>query len=270
MDKLYTYTKSRKNHVKGWFSRVDSQIFYEILSHQNQTGINGSVAEIGLHHGKSFIALCLGLVGDQKAYGIDVFENQSLNLDHSGKGVRDIVLRHLDGHGVSRSSFFLDGRSSEMVKAHEIIDTVGQIRFFSIDGGHWREIVRNDLELAKNVLTDGGVIALDDFYRPEWPDVSVGFFEWFQSSNRNIVPFAIGHNKLYLCHESRLEELRGVLNRSRFLRHFVSKHYNYLGNVIPVFQAYPLPEWTMRQRLQGYLELYHPDLYVRLRGLVRA
>ena len=63
-----------------------------MLSHQNRTGIDGSLAEIGLHHGKSFIALCLGLVGDQKAYGIDVFENQSLNLDHSGKGVRDTVL----------------------------------------------------------------------------------------------------------------------------------------------------------------------------------
>lgn len=268
MEALLSYVKTEKDSVSGWFSRIDSQIFYEILCYQNKSNIQGGVAEIGLHHGKSFIALCLGLVDGQKAYGIDIFENQSLNIDKSGQGERDKVESHLKSFGVKTSSFVLDSRSSEVVKADEIKNAVGDIRFFSIDGGHFREIVRNDFELAEKVLTNGGVIALDDFMRPEWPDVSIGFFDWYEYSSRSIVPFAIGYNKLYLCHKSKVFEMINTLESSMFLKHFLSKHYKFCGNEIPIFQTYPLPEWGMRTRIKEYLKLYYPDLYVKVRSLL--
>lgn len=266
MSELFSYVKSGKNTIKGWFSRVDSQICYELLSHQNATNISGGVAEIGLHHGKSFVALCLGLVGDQKAYGIDVFEDQSLNIDKSGCGARDIVVANLDSFGVMSSAYILDARSSETVRPKDITAKAGRIRFFSIDGGHWREIVQSDLQLAEQVLADGGVIALDDFYRPEWPDVSLGFFDWFENSTKNIVPLAIGFNKLYLCEKQRVADFKNILQSSRFLRHFLSKTYNFLGEEIPIFQSYPLPEWRLHTRIKEYLKIYNPDFYVRVFG----
>jgi hypothetical protein len=265
---LSAYVSRDKERVAGWFARIDSQIFSELLTWQNAAGIRGGVAEIGVHHGKSFIALCLGLVDGQRAYAIDLFDDQQGNRDGSGRGDRAVFERHLRDFGVSQRAAVIDARGSDQVTAHDIRKGVGDVRFFSVDGGHWRAIVASDLRLAAAVLVDGGVIALDDFLRPEWPDVSAGFFEWFERGSGTIVPFAIGYNKLYLCHEPRVAELQGCLERSAFLKHFLGKHYEFCGRPVPVFQAYPLPEWGLRRRTREYLKVFHPDLYVRLRGLL--
>src|SRR5690606_5984717 len=145
-------------------------------------------------------ALCLGLLPHQRAYGIDIFEAQSFNIDWSGKGSQHIVEDNLRRFGISQPSVILDARSSNLVMADDILSSVGRVRFFSIDGGHWRSIVASDLSLAEAVLADQGVIALDDFLRSEWPDVSLGFFHWYENGPKSIRPFAVGHNKLYLCH----------------------------------------------------------------------
>ncbi|QKE41292.1 MAG: class I SAM-dependent methyltransferase [Ferrovum myxofaciens] len=267
MNKFQSYVRNGKNNIEGWFSRVDSQIFYELLSYQNLNDIEGGVAEIGMHHGKSFIALCLGMTENQKAYGVDIFENQQKNLDRSGSGVRDIVENNLKAYGIDLSRVIIDPRGSDEVNPEDIYQSVGCIRFFSVDGGHWRDIVCNDLSLAASVLVKDGVIALDDFLRPEWPDVSAGFFEWFEKSNKSIVPLAIGHNKLYLCHKESIYHLQKILIDSLFLKHFFNKYYMFLGNNIPIFQSYHLPEWNMRRRVYEYLKIHHPEFYVKFRGL---
>jgi hypothetical protein len=265
MGSLSAYVRSGKDRIEGWFGRIDSEIFCELLTHQNEQKIAGGVAEIGLHHGKAFVALCLALAEGQRAYGIDLFEDQARNLDASGRGDRAVLEGHLRAFGVDAARVVLDARASEAVKPQDLLDAVGPVRFFSVDGGHWHGVVVNDLRLAEQVLAEGGVIALDDFLRHEWPDVSGGFFDWFQHGQREIVPFALGYNKLYLCHRHRVEELRGRLERSAFLRHFLAKHQDFCGQRIPVFQSYPLAEWGVRTRAREYVKLYHPDLYVKLR-----
>jgi hypothetical protein len=82
----------------------------------------------------------------------------------------------------------LDKRPSQQVKPDDILTTVGEARLFSIDGGHWAEVVRNDLSIAENSLAEHGVIALDDFHRPEWPEVSAGYFAWHANRGKSIVP----------------------------------------------------------------------------------
>jgi hypothetical protein len=238
------------------------------MRYQNHENIDGGVAEVGIHHGKTFIALCLGLVEKQKAYGIDVFGNQSENLDGSGLGDRCVLERHLKDYNIPASSVVIDGRASQAVAAEDILAAVGEVRFFSVDGGHWRDVVANDLELSEKVLTSRGVIALDDFLRPEWPDVSAGFFDWYRDSKKEISPFAIGFNKLYLCKKEHVVETQKVLEESTFLKHYITKHYTFLGNRIPIFQQTWLPEWNLRRRLNGYLGIHHPELFVRLCNLL--
>jgi hypothetical protein len=263
---LARYVVKGRRQVQGWFGRVDAEIFHLLTACQNAQALDGGVAEIGLHHGKSFIALCLSLQHGQRAYGIDLFDNQHLNFDRSGEGDRSIVEQNLVRAGVDMSSVILDGRSSDQVSAPDILEAVGHVRFFSIDGGHWTGIVRNDLRLAEATLGECGVIALDDFLRAEWPDVSTGYFEWFRERSRPIVPFAIGFNKLYLCEERYRALYRKVLDDSSFLKVFLSRHYDFGGTDIYVYQKFALPEeWNLRTRIEEYIKLYHPDLYVRLR-----
>ena len=67
----YNYRNRRK--IKGWLSEIDNSIFETILGFQNNSKIIGATAEIGLHHGKSFIPLFLHLTDEERAYGIDLF-----------------------------------------------------------------------------------------------------------------------------------------------------------------------------------------------------
>jgi len=266
-DRQREYILRGTKKVRGWFYRLDAEIFCLITDYQNRNALDGSLAEIGLHHGKSFIAMCLSLRQEQKAYGIDLFEHQSLNLDRSGKGERQVVESNLKAAGVNLSTVILDARASASVSPGDILGSVGAVRFFSIDGGHKIDVVRNDLLLAERTIAGHGVIALDDFLRPEWPDVSAGYFAWFAERSKPIVPFAIGFNKLYLCEQSHVASYKDVLRSSEFLRFFLSKYYDFCGNEIPVFQTFLQPDLGWRKRVVEYLKLFHPDLYVSLRAL---
>jgi Methyltransferase domain len=261
------YVRKGRHEVAGWFFRLDAEIFCSITDYQNENALDGSVVEIGLHHGKSFIAMCLALREGQKAYGIDLFEQQSLNIDRSGKGNRFAVERNLKAAGVDLTDVIVDARSSTSVSPGDILGSVGAVRLFSIDGGHQIDVVRNDLLLAEQTLAEHGVIALDDFIRAEWPDVSAAYFAWFARRSKPIVPFAIGCNKLYLCLRSHVALYQEVLRSSAFLRCFLSKHYDFCGNEIPVFQEFLDPDWRWKKRVTEYVKRFHPDLYVSLRGL---
>ena len=266
-DRQREYIRSGRNKVRGWFYRLDAEIFGLLTDHQNRNALDGSLVEIGLHHGKSFIALCLSLRDGQRAYGIDLFEQQSLNLDQSGKGDRGLLESNLRAADVDLSAVILDARASTSVSPSDIVASVGTARFFSIDGGHQLEVVRDDLLLAEQTLAEHGVIALDDFLRPEWPDVSAGYFSWFEKRSKPIVPLAIGFNKLYLCHQSHVADYQEVFRRSEFLRFFLSKHYNFCGIEIPVFQKFLQPDWGRKQRVVEYVKLIYPDLYVSYKAV---
>lgn len=263
----YNYRNRRK--IKGWFSEIDNKIFETILVYQNATSILGSTVEIGLHHGKSFIPLCLHLKEDESAYGIDLFGNQELNLDASGNGSRDRVIRNLTGFDIPQGTYFLDGRSSAQVKSQDIREKVGRVRFFSIDGGHWEEIVQNDLELASELLVEGGVIAIDDYLRPDWPEVASGFHKWYRENNSKYRIFAIGFNKAYLCNLDYIDTYQEALRRCEFLSFMKRKDYEMNGINVPVYFNYFLPEWTFKARIYGYIQLFHPYAFQNFKVIKR-
>jgi Methyltransferase domain len=263
------YALKGRNRVAGWFSRIDAEIFRLITHNQSERSLTGSMVEIGLHHGKSFIALCLALKDTEKAYGVDLFENQALNRDHSGRGSRTHVEANLASFGIDPSRVVLDARSSEEVTALEIIEAAGKARFFSIDGGHWLDIVVNDLLLAEAALMKYGVIALDDFHNPEWPEVSAGYFSWWAKRSSAIVPFAIGFNKLYLCLEEYADLYRGILQESVFLTPFLVKEYLFQGQLIPVYRPWVRADVSFTRRAVLYLKVVHPDVYFGLRRIWR-
>src|ERR1700761_238614 len=199
-EQLGDYLANGRASVEGWLAHIDGEIIRTILvSQAGALDVHGACAEIGVHHGKAFIALCLGLRPEEKAYCVDIFSDQHLNKDCSGSGDRAVFERNLARFGIPAPRYVVRQASSMDVTAEDIVEAVGPVRLFSVDGGHWLDIVRNDLAVAEDTLAEGGVIALDDFHRPEWPEVSAGYFKWFETRKKNVVPFAIGFNKLYLC-----------------------------------------------------------------------
>jgi hypothetical protein len=265
-DALPKYIAADQRAVDGWLSRVDAEILKSVLTAQNESRISGSVAEIGVHHGKAFILLCLGRSPGEGAYCIDIFENQHLNKDSSGHGNRAIFEQNLQKFGLSDARIVIDARSSEVVRPEDLLSRVGPVRLFSLDGGHWSGIVINDLALAEATLAQHGVIALDDFHRSEWPNVSEGYFRWFAARKNSILPFAIGYNKLYLCSENDVGFYQEALAAVEFLEDLKSKTIEFQGVSVPVYQSFILTGKQI-ERVKGYLKVFHPKMFSRLKRL---
>ena len=63
---------------------------------QDENGVRGNVAEIGVHHGKLFLLLAGDLHDGEEAVALDVFGDQQKNLDRSGKGDRAVFERNFE------------------------------------------------------------------------------------------------------------------------------------------------------------------------------
>jgi hypothetical protein len=266
---LDKYAAGKSKTIKGWLSRIDAEILRTILTAQNVGGLSGSVAEIGVHHGRGFVLLCLGLLEGDKAYCIDIFDDQHLNKDRSGRGDRAILESNLQRFGIAPEQVRVDPRSSALVQPSDVMSQVGPIRLFSIDGGHWLDIVASDLTLAEQVLAEYGVIALDDFHRAEWPEVSAGYFKWFGSRRRPIVPFAIGFKQLYLCQSDRVDFYQAALAENDFLTKLKAKTCDFQGITLPVYHRLVRPgESSLTDLLRTYLRVFHPDTFVAAKALL--
>lgn len=259
---LSSYSRKGKDAIEGWFSRIDSEIFSALLFNQNRRGIVGATAEIGVHHGKSYVPLCLALKENEKSYCIDLFDDQAKNIDRSGKGDHEKFLNNLRRFGARMDNVVVVKGSSLDIDAKTIIQAVGRVRFFSVDGGHWHSVVKNDLDIALHSATDDYVIALDDFLHKEWPEVTTGFMDWHTGNRDRAVPLAISDGKLYLTDKAAIDSYRESLMGNRYLSFHYTKDVDLAGLKVPLFKGNPRHGTG---KAAHYVRNYHPDLFRALK-----
>lgn len=184
--------------VGGWLEPTTAEFIATISSLQHQARYSGAVGEIGVHHGKLLILLRLAADRDERVFAIDVFEDQSLNVDGSGHGDRQILEDNLKRWCGSAQNVSIIAKSSLDVTPDELLATCGRVRLVSIDGGHTAECTYNDLKLIEAVAHDYVVVALDDYFNEDWPDVSTNAARYMSESNTRLRPFAITPNKIFL------------------------------------------------------------------------
>jgi len=190
----YLYYSDR---IEGWMGQTTALAMMELLWLQEEAGLAGNIAEIGVHHGCSALALIAAARPEETMVAIDLFDRQDLNLDDSGRGSLSAFRGHLqylfpraEVHTVATSSVEICGAE----KKHGLAD----LRFFSLDGGHTRALTLNDLEIADASLAPHGIAVLDDVFNVSWPGVVSGLFA-FLARRPDLVPFAIFPNKVFLC-----------------------------------------------------------------------
>jgi hypothetical protein len=196
---LAAYLGHGLNTVEGWLSPLSARVTAVLGRLQTTRGIKGAVGEIGVHHGRFFILLYLICSGDERAFAVDVFDAQSLNVDRSGRGDESLFLRNLIAHAGERDRLVLFARDSNTLSADEVRERTGPCRLISIDGGHTAATTENDLRLADALLVEGGITVLDDYFNPKWPGVSTGAARYFLAPDTRLKPFLIAPNKLFLC-----------------------------------------------------------------------
>ena len=157
------YKDYSKQNMEGWMSPIHHDIVGQLAEYQHgHLHMAGLVGEIGVHHGKFFYSLASTLREGERGIAFDLFDDQDLNVDKSGKGSRAKFVEHGEELG------FVMGEDVQAVQADSTSltqDDLYQIsdysyRMLSVDGGHTREITVNDLMLAEKMVHPSGVVIL--------------------------------------------------------------------------------------------------------------
>ena len=258
-----TLNFSSLKKIEGWLGFADYEIIKTLIRRQNEF-VSGPLVEIGVHHGKSLI-LMAKFSNQDSLYAIDIFDDQKKNIDSSGLGDLKIFKRNLKKFEIDENRVIIDIRPSSEIKNIEIINKISYSRFFHIDGGHNYETVIQDIKLSTEVSSKKGIIAIDDVFRPEWPDVSKAAFKSEELLKKNFVCFAIGFNKSYFCNQMYLDRYRKILLENKSLLKFLQKQYDVKNTKTLIFQEYPLPEWNFKQIVWWFLSIYLPKFYIKLK-----
>jgi hypothetical protein len=193
----YLYYSDR---IEGWMYQTTGLAMMELLWLQESASFAGDIAEIGVHHGCSALALVAAARENETIFAIDVFDRQDLNIDGSGKSDLAAFREHLR-YLFPKARVEIIAKSSLEIRGAEQENNLSDIRFLSIDGGHTKTTTLNDLAIAEVCLAPQGAAALDDVFNANWPGVASGLFE-FLNRKPDLTPFAVFPNKLFLCRNS--------------------------------------------------------------------
>lgn len=194
--------------ISGWIEPGALTTTLVFSAMQRSLGVAGHICEIGIHHGRYAIALShLRRLGE-RTVAIDVFEQQELNVDFSGKGDYNIFMSNVETWLGDDDDVTVLKRDSLSLTCEEIlIAAKGRVRLFSIDGSHTYGHTLNDLHLAEGVISEGGIVIVDDFFNPAWPGVPDAIATYLRDVDnpRQLAAVGFGDNKFYLAERSKAE-----------------------------------------------------------------
>jgi Methyltransferase domain len=221
--------------VEGWLSNTTAVISHELMHYQSHSGIRGNICEIGVHHGRYFIALATQLRFEERGVAVDLFGAQEENIDNSGCGNQPVFEANV-ARFVPMAKIDIIARNSASMTPDDITQH-GLVRFFSIDGGHSEAMTLNDIRLAEGTICEGGIAAVDDILSSHWTGVISGVARYFGEGGA-LLPFAVVPNKLLLCRQEFAERYRHV-SRERFAEVNVRQGAEFLGRIVDVFDELP-------------------------------
>ncbi len=266
-DSVSRYVAHGRRRVAGWFSRIDAEIVSTIMLSQTSRNVKGDALEIGVHHGKTFILLKLCLHDGETAIAVDVFENQELNVGgRSGKGDRDRLEYNLKRFADGTVNTDIITTSSLDLNQSELKARTSGLRFASIDGGHWYEAVLNDLRLAAHCAGGDCVIAIDDFFNPDFPEVSAAYYAWLQDKP-DFGPLCVSSGKLYVCRPNAKMQYFDALSKNKYISFYRKKNVKFMQQEILAFTG---RYSGVRGLAIQYGSYYAPTLFEKLRRWKKA
>lgn len=199
MERNFGRYRAVGHRVVTGFLQSEVLLLLDVLnSAQRAKQVSGGVAEIGVHHGKLFIGLRLLQRAGEKSVAIDIFGDQDLNVDGSGHGNLEKFVNNVTLWSSMDDVVVHQGDSTKLTPETLRELAGGDIRFFSVDGGHTEEIVFSDMKLAEATLADGGIVIADDVFNEQWPGVAVGTLRYLEDGAK-LTPFLIGFNKVFFA-----------------------------------------------------------------------
>lgn len=156
------------------------------LGFQSETWKPGSLLEIGVYYGKSAMMLAL-----HRKHGETIFLIDPADCVQS---VRELLVKH----NMSDYSI-IQARSSENESWGLASKYAHTLRWIHVDGDHKAESVWNDLSLANILLSDTGIISVDDFFNPRYPQLTYVTCQFLEQHRAVLQLFFCGYYKAYLA-----------------------------------------------------------------------
>ena len=221
--------------VDGWLEDTSALVTAHLLEAQTKMDLRGNMLEIGVHHGRYFLVLATALEDQEYAVAVDVFDDQSKNTTASGRGNWSVFIQNVARFAPLARVHVVNADSSTL--GHDFVARFHGMRCVSIDGGHDRATTCSDLRLAERLMVDGGIVALDDIYRPDWSGVTAGLARYFHQGGQ-LVPMAFIPNKLLLTTSGAIAETYREILRTNFGeycdRHHPEQEFFEFDNVLLV------------------------------------
>lgn len=191
---LQRYLGEAYHEIEGWFPFDAALLFMAYNQLLGKHGAPGHVLEIGVHHGLSTIAVAALRGPGKRLVAVDLFERQQhLNVSTSGEGSRTLLERNMRRFHPDLKFLRTLERDSRTVTPADLGEGFS---FCHIDGGHSRQETYHDLSLCAAVTVEGGLIALDDYFNPDYPGVCEGAVEFLVKHPGKLRPLAVGYQKI--------------------------------------------------------------------------
>jgi hypothetical protein len=197
------YANQTMKSVPGWFYDQDAISFLAIDHLQQQQGISGALAEVGVYCGKSLGLLATFRRPDERVYGFDLYTGEA-SLERTKDTLRRAVGDLTGVELVTADSLQMPAANLQQIMPEPV-------RFLHIDAGHEYHEALSDLRTFGAKVCACGVIAVDDYYDKDFPGVCAATNDFIRESG--FVPFLAGLIKLYLCRAEQLESyIAGLLS----------------------------------------------------------
>ena len=221
----------QKDFVMGGFEKIDKgsgdyklvgPIAMKLSKLQHEAGIFGTVAELGVHHGRFTGALFITARETEKLLAADLFEDlQYQNVDVSGYGNKEAFVRGLQSYGLQETDLHLiyTGSTEDIPFDWHIRSQFEPFRMISVDAGHTAGLTFNDLEIAFCNSLKGAVVILDDFFHNLWPGVTEGFFQFAEMGPvEGVYPFLRCEGKNFVTNDKELHQkyYKALRNEPKF------------------------------------------------------
>jgi hypothetical protein len=259
------YRAIGQRFVTGFLQPEILSVLDVLNAAQRTKQVSGAIAEIGVHHGKLFIGLRLLQRPGAKSVAIDIFGDQTLNVDGSGHGDYEKFENNVKLWASMDDVAVHQGDSTKVEPATLRDLAGGDIRFFSVDGGHTDEIVYSDMKLAEATLAAGGIVIADDVFNEYWPGVATGTLRYL-GGGAKLVPFLIGFNKVFFTHAEYSEFYRGEVESALAGKlRLATAESEFAGHEVALIAAQGAKDILRKSELAR--TLYHGTYRQMVRGL---
>jgi predicted O-methyltransferase YrrM len=174
------------NHIPGFTAPESMCIWDFLLEFQSRNWPPASLLEIGVYYGHSAVMLALHCKGAETLLLVD----PSDYVDEARKV--------LTGFNALRFEI-VKARSSDSQSWALTSQYRHALRWIHVDGDHKAEAVWNDLSLANCLLADTGIICVDDFFNPGYPQLTYTVCRFLEENRAQLQLFLCGYNKGYLA-----------------------------------------------------------------------